>query len=162
MNKVVRYLMTEKGLQVFQRIVEINSRFVEYVVVATDPHIKNDHFDDIILLAKKSKIPFFLRGSEPCLDKNLYVLAVPWRWMLAHPTEKMIIFHDSLLPKYRGFSPLVNMLINGEKKIGVTAVFGDVEYDRGAIIAQQSIEITYPIKISEAIKLNNQNYVKNF
>jgi len=25
-----------------------------------------------------------------------------------------IVFHDSLLPKYRGFAPLVNCLVNNE------------------------------------------------
>jgi methionyl-tRNA formyltransferase len=32
----------------------------------------------------------------------------------------LIILH--ILPKYRGFTPLVNMLI-GEKELGVTAIF---------------------------------------
>ena len=43
----------------------------------------------------------------------------------------MIIFHDSLLPKYRGFAPLVNSLINQEKEIGVTAIKASQNYDEG-------------------------------
>jgi len=56
-----------------------------------------------------------------------------------------------LLPKYRGFAPLVNTLINGDKMGGVTALFASDEYDRGDMIMQKSIEINYPIKISEVI-----------
>jgi methionyl-tRNA formyltransferase len=66
--------------------------------------------------------------------------------------------HDSLLPKYRGFAPLVNCLVNGEKKVGVTALFASEEYDRGDIIAQRSITITYPVKINDAINLIAECY----
>ena len=38
-------------------------------------------------------------------------------------SENLIVFHDSLLPKYRGFAPLVSQLINGEEYLGVTAIF---------------------------------------
>jgi len=57
------------------------------------------------------------------------------------------------LPKYRGFAPLVNCLINNEKQVGVTALFANEDYDCGDIIAQQSVEITYPITINQAIEL---------
>ena len=49
------------------------------------------------------------------------------------------------MPKYRGFAPLVNSLVNGEKIIGVTALFASEEYDNGDIIMQSSVDITYPI-----------------
>ena len=52
------------------------------------------------------------------------------------------------------------MLINGEKEIGVSAIFGSANYDSGNLIAQQKMTINYPIKIYNAIKLNNVNYLK--
>jgi methionyl-tRNA formyltransferase len=61
--------------------------------------------------------------------------------------------HDSILPKYRGFAPLVNSLINKEKEIGVTALFSTDKYDEGEIIFQEKIEIVYPIRINDAIKI---------
>lgn len=66
--------------------------------------------------------------------------------------ENLIVFHDSLLPKYRGFAPLVNSLISKELRGGVTALFADCKYDRGDIIAQRSIDFTYPITIDNAIR----------
>jgi methionyl-tRNA formyltransferase len=56
------------------------------------------------------------------------------------------------LPKYRGFAPLVNSLINKELRGGVTALYADVNYDEGRIIAQKSVEFVYPLKIEVAIK----------
>ncbi|MET7001628.1 methionyl-tRNA formyltransferase [Chitinophaga defluvii] len=69
-----------------------------------------------------------------------------------------MVFHDSILPKYRGFAPLVNMLINGESKIGVTALFATKEYDMGDIISISEQSITYPIIIQTAIQLITRNY----
>ena len=61
------------------------------------------------------------------------------------------MFHDSLLPKYRGFAPLVKGLICGETRFGVTALFGASQYDAGDILFQASVGITYPIAISDLI-----------
>ena len=49
-------------------------------------------------------------------------------------------------------------LINGDKEIGVTALYATAEYDRGDIIAQSSSVISYPIRIQEAIKTIVGNY----
>jgi methionyl-tRNA formyltransferase len=62
------------------------------------------------------------------------------------------VFHDSPLPKYRGFAPLANMLINGEREIGATALLGTTEYDKGGILYQYSKQINYPKKIADAIE----------
>ena len=72
--------------------------------------------------------------------------------------EKLVVFHDSLLPRYRGFAPLVNALLNKERTIGVTALFGSEEYDKGNIILQHGIDITYPTNIKDEIKRISQIY----
>ncbi len=162
MKKIVLFIMTKKGFEVLQRAIEINQDLIEFVVVGSDSNINNDFSDEIITLAKKTGIDFFKRGSEPIIEENLYIISISWRWMINHPAKKLIIFHDSILPKYRGFAPLVNMLINGERKVGVSAIFGAKEYDRGDLIAQESSDINYPITISEAIEINNKNLLKLF
>jgi len=53
--------------------------------------------------------------------------------------------HPSLLPKYRGSSPISTPLINGDKITGVTIIKMDEEIDHGPIIAQE----TYTIKSSD-------------
>jgi len=49
--------------------------------------------------------------------------------------------HPSLLPKYRGPSPIASPLINGDETTGVTIIKMDEEIDHGPIIAQQSLTI---------------------
>lgn len=49
--------------------------------------------------------------------------------------------HPSLLPKYRGTSPMATALINGDKKTGMTIIKMDEQIDHGPIIAQENLMI---------------------
>ncbi len=49
--------------------------------------------------------------------------------------------HPSLLPKYRGPSPIASPLINGDTTTGVSIIKMDEKIDHGPIIAQQSLAI---------------------
>ena len=49
--------------------------------------------------------------------------------------------HPSLLPKYRGASPIAYPLMLGDKKTGVTLMQMDEELDHGPIIAQEELMI---------------------
>lgn len=49
--------------------------------------------------------------------------------------------HVSLLPKYRGPSPIQNALLNGEKETGVTIMLMDEGIDTGDILTQEKIAI---------------------
>ncbi|MDD4316668.1 MAG: methionyl-tRNA formyltransferase [Clostridia bacterium] len=53
----------------------------------------------------------------------------------------VINIHASLLPKYRGSSPVQWALINGEKEVGVTIMQTAYEVDSGDIILQESISL---------------------
>ncbi len=160
MKKIVFYVMTHKGLVFLRHAIKVDKKLIKFVVISKDSSLKNDYSRELINLSKKHKLNFYMRGSEPKVLCEDYIFAVSWRWMINHKITKLIVFHDSLLPKYRGFAPLINMLINGENEIGVSAVFGAKEYDKGNVIAKQKTKINYPIKIREAIRINNKNYIK--
>lgn len=49
--------------------------------------------------------------------------------------------HASLLPKYRGSSPIQWAVINGEKETGITAMLTDIGVDTGDILLQEKLEI---------------------
>ncbi len=61
--------------------------------------------------------------------------------IIYHPEYKTINLHASLLPKYRGASPIHNALINGDKITGNSVQFIKKELDKGDIILQSKIEI---------------------
>ncbi len=60
---------------------------------------------------------------------------------LALPKHGFWNIHPSLLPKYRGPSPIAAPLINGDKTTGVTIIKMDEEIDHGPIIAQETLTI---------------------
>ncbi len=49
--------------------------------------------------------------------------------------------HPSMLPKYRGATPIQTALLNGDKVTGVTIMKTDVGMDDGDIILQREVEI---------------------
>lgn len=53
----------------------------------------------------------------------------------------VINIHASLLPKYRGASPIHYAILNGEKKTGITIMKTDIGIDTGDMILQEELEI---------------------
>lgn len=63
------------------------------------------------------------------------------RELLEIPRYGCINVHPSLLPKYRGSTPIQTAIINGDKTTGVTTMYMNEELDSGDIILQEEIEI---------------------
>ncbi len=148
---IALYLMNKKGLNTLQYLISKEVyHLVAYVVGAKDKNVQNDFFIEIKKLCTLHEIIHFEKGYRININTK-YKISIGWRWIITE-FENLIVLHDSLLPKYRGFAPLVNCLINGEKEIGVTALFADKEYDTGDIIVQKKIPIKYPITIAKAIE----------
>ena len=155
----VMLLSSLKGQSVLETALELDV-VIKYVVIVRDLNVKEDYSHNIAELCKANKITFTYNINNINFEKNDIVLAVSWKRMLHNLEKKLIIFHDSLLPRYRGFAPLVNMLINGEEKLGVSVLFAGDNYDTGPILFQDEIEISYPLKIVDAINLISKVYKK--
>ena len=61
--------------------------------------------------------------------------------VLEFPRLGCINVHGSLLPKYRGGSPIQTSIIKGEKETGITIMYMASKMDAGNIIKQRSIPI---------------------
>jgi methionyl-tRNA formyltransferase len=57
------------------------------------------------------------------------------------PKLGSINIHYSLLPKYRGASPVESAILNGDTETGITIQKMEYKMDSGAIIAQKKVEI---------------------
>lgn len=64
----------------------------------------------------------------------------------------IINVHASLLPAYRGSSPVEWALINGEKEIGVTIMQTELGVDTGDMILQRSIALSGEENAEEALE----------
>ena len=63
------------------------------------------------------------------------------QWLLEHPNKLPINIHFSLLPKYRGASPIQSVLISGEFETGISFMKMNKRMDEGDIIKTLPMEI---------------------
>lgn len=152
--------MSEKGYHSLTGIIEsFGSTEIDFIVYAKDNNVQQDYANEIKNVADKNNIRIYEK-SEDYVIKSKFIIAISWRWLIPINSENILItLHDSLLPKYRGFAPLVNQLLNKEPYIGVTAIVSDKEYDKGGIITQSKTKVNYPIRIEDAIAKVSVLYV---
>ncbi|MFD8495284.1 methionyl-tRNA formyltransferase [Amycolatopsis sp. NPDC059657] len=130
----------------------------EHEVALVVTHQASDHAyekiwsDSVADLAAEHDIPVLLRNRPDDLLDELraadldLIVANNWRtWLppeiFTLPRLGTLNVHDSLLPAYAGFSPLIWALINGEPEVGVTAHMMDDELDAGDIVLQRSVAV---------------------
>jgi methionyl-tRNA formyltransferase len=69
-----------------------------------------------------------------------YGLLLP-KGVLSMPTHGCVNVHASLLPKYRGASPIHSAILNGDDETGITIMQMDSGMDTGDIILQRTLGI---------------------
>ncbi len=107
-------------------------------------------------LAKKNKIsilqPESLKNNQKIIT-DLMVLAPDLFIVVAYgqiiPPEILNIakfgninVHPSLLPKYRGASPIQSAILSGDQETGITIILMDELMDHGPILSQQGVALT--------------------
>ena len=142
------YLCGTKGLAALEAALKYPQN-ISSVRVLPDAGVLNDPYDSMLMLAEKHKLRLVPRDF-PIYDSE--ALAVGWKFLIQAPHQRIFVIHDSLLPKYRGWNPLVTALQNKAPEIGVTLLLADEKIDHGPIVAQKSIIVTYPLRIMEAMQ----------
>lgn len=113
----------------------IKSWYMEYL-------LEKNHEGVILTPSELSEdVAIRLRKLHP----DLFVVAaygklIP-KLILSIPKLGAINIHPSLLPKYRGPSPIQNSLLNGDEKLGITIMKMDEELDHGPVLKQWEIPI---------------------
>jgi len=106
----------------------------------------------IYILKNPSELSDLIEKGKPDM-----IIVVGWYWiinkrLLEKVPDGIIGIHASLLPKYRGFAPLVWAIINGEKKTGISLFYFDRGIDSGDIVAQKEFDILENDTIKEILK----------
>ncbi len=71
--------------------------------------------------------------------------------ILYMPKEKTLNIHPSLLPAYRGASPIQSMILADETSIGVSIMELDKEMDHGPIVIKQEVlPVSWPLYEEQA------------
>jgi methionyl-tRNA formyltransferase len=154
--RVVMFGYQTWGHRTLRALLEDPAHEVSLVVT----HPKSDHayekiWDDSVAdLATEHGVPVLLRDrpDDPELEAAIrdaepdIIVATNWRtWIppnvFSLPLHGTLNVHDSLLPAYAGFSPLIWALINGEPEVGVTAHIMNEELDAGDVVLQWSVPV---------------------
>lgn len=155
MPKVVLFALGEKGHAVVRAAVSSGFRgMLAGVVVGRDKRVQDDFHDRIVELCETNGVRFLNRGEAESAFAHgpaFTAIAAGWRWLIHDTFRQLIVFHDSLLPKYRGFNPLVTALLQRDPLVGVTAILANKDFDRGDVIDSISMPIEYPVKIRRVI-----------
>ncbi len=138
------------------------SRYHEIHYVASYPSkgLQCQPVEEIRTICKTNGYKYFeskFTLLDSMRDADL-VFVAGWQYLFNYPIEKIVVLHDALLPKFRGFAPTVNALICGEKWVGVTAFKPVEEIDAGPILEQIKMEIEYPIKIMDVYQKLGECY----
>ncbi|GIF23074.1 methionyl-tRNA formyltransferase [Actinoplanes tereljensis] len=153
--RVVMFGYQTWGHRTLQALIES-----EHEVALVVTHPASDHpyeriwSDSVAELAAKHGIEVVIRDRPD--DAELFdrlkqadpdvIVATNWRtWIPPQifdlPRFGTLNVHDSLLPAYGGFSPLIWALINDEKEVGVTAHMMDAGLDAGDIVLQRAVAV---------------------
>lgn len=171
MIEVLLFLASQKGYYVLYDLCKRNYHSqIGCVVSFEEVDVEKSWHKDIMRLCDKYKIQFYMwndiKENIHSLIKNHNItnmFAVSWKYLI--PTsvngflqEPLIVLHDSLLPKYRGFAPTPAAIMCGETEIGATALFAVEDVDRGEIIKQKKIFVGKDKYMSEIIDMVSNLY----
>lgn len=117
------------------------------------------------ILSGKCDIRYQIKEYSPDI-----CIVVGWYYLIDSGLLKQVKggfigIHNSLLPKYRGFAPLVWQLINGEKKVGFSVFSFDDGPDTGDIFYQEEIEISEKDYIGDVLSIIEEKiliFFKNY
>lgn len=109
----------------------------------------------VSMVARKYGIPMlkpdkldqdFIASHLSLLSADLFIVAsygkiIP-QTLLDIPTKGALNVHGSILPKYRGASPIQAPILNGDKETGITIMLMDEKVDHGSILSTNKIRIS--------------------
>ena len=167
MKKVLLFISSEKGYTALKQVVNANPEWVGCVISFREVNVDHDWSVDIEKTCSIYRIPFYMwRDAKSKLVSLIHqysitsAFTVSWKYLLPleinnYLEDKLIVFHDSLLPKYRGFAPTPTAIICGENVIGVTAIYATDKVDEGDIILQKKVNVDENMYIDEIIRLQS-------
>jgi len=139
---------------------------IQAVFTYADDPAEANWFDSVAELASQYQIPVYapddinhpiwvekIRAMEPEILFSFYFRDMFGEELLNIPGKGCLNLHGSLLPAYRGRSPINWALVNGEKQTGITLHYMTPKPDDGDIVCQKPIDIE---KTDTALILNQK------
>jgi methionyl-tRNA formyltransferase len=161
-TQIVFFGSSDFSLPVLQKLTD--SRIPVYAVVTGPDKPAGRHLtptpNPVKNLAQKNHLPVYSSHKdfiENCKSKINNYIGLVAAYGRIIPPEVLNIFdthiyniHPSLLPKYRGPSPLQQQLLDGISQTGVTIIRLDEKMDHGPVVLQQK-DVIKPDDTAESL-----------
>ncbi len=143
------------ALNALQKLLESHHEVIAVVCQPDKPNARGNKIIpcEVKVFAQKNNIPVyqFTKIGRDGIDvlKNLkpdIMITVAYGQILTQqvidiPKYGIINVHASLLPKYRGASPIQTAIMKGETKTGITIMQTDIGLDTGDILSYRELDI---------------------
>ncbi len=176
---IVVLCATNRGYRFLERVLELGNEHKFTVFSFREDPWEPPFLDNIQELAEQHQATFYESRNVSHKKWNDFwqtndidlIFMVSWRYLVPPRIYNLAelgayVFHDSLLPQYRGFAPTVWAMINGESQTGVTLFEVVEDVDAGDIADQQAVPITQVDTIAMVVEKVTQTYLdlitKNF
>ncbi len=155
--KIVFFGSPASAIPTFKKLLEADHR-IELVITQPDrPRGRGKKlvFPPVKVLAQELNIPCFqppkIRNDPLAVQKIInikpdLIVVVAYGQIIPDsiiylPSYNSINLHFSLLPEYRGASPVQWAILNGEEKTGITIFQLNEKMDEGDILSQEQVKI---------------------
>jgi len=162
-NRVLFLGSKQIGLNSLSTIYNLDKSSLIGIITIDDRNDGRNVFEEIQQFSKDRNIDFHVVKSKQESEELIIKLqpdlciVVGWYWFISKNVVNSVAqgflgIHGSLLPKYRGGSPLVWAIINGERNVGVT-LFSFIDgVDDGPIWDQRIVEVHSDEYIDEILR----------
>jgi methionyl-tRNA formyltransferase len=171
--KIVLLCATRRGLLVLKKLADLAPQ-AELVVFSFREEPWEPPFLDAIREQTLAAGGIFHEARQVGADKWKsfwestpvdLMLAVSWRYLVPPQVYRKaksgaFVFHDALLPAYRGFAPTVWAIANGEDHTGVTLFEIAEGVDEGGIVDQERVPIGPDETITIVIERVSEMYLR--
>lgn len=175
MEKLLCFLATEKGYETLRRAVSSGkSGNIGAVISYEERNVQKSYFYALQELCQQKNLPFYqwaqVKTDLAKVIKDTAItaaIAISWQYLLPLSLNQylkipLIVFHDALLPQYRGFAPTPTAIMCGETRLGISLLFATNEVDKGDIILQKEMFVTKDMYIDSVIKQLTELYSTAF
>lgn len=156
-SRIIFFGTPEFSVVILKALIEHGMKPIAVVTAPDKPRGRGKKLtrSSVKLLAENESIPtlepdkldsgFVLHISS--FKPDIFVVAsygkiIP-RSVLDIPPHGTINVHPSLLPKYRGPSPIQTAILNGDETTGVTLILTDEKMDHGPVLSQAELGISH-------------------
>lgn len=153
MKGLLLCLATQKGYEVLQEALPFRHARPLFLCTMKEVGVVQSFEEPIRQQARDAGIPVFPWKEFTSAPVDFLethdigaILCIGWRYLVSeaairHLGGEVVIAHDSLLPRLRGFAPLPTALIAGDSCTGVTYLRVGRSVDDGDILWQGSVDI---------------------